>query len=59
MLTTHVQDTARGGPALGITVILEVRQASEWSPVGRGITGDDGGLTTLTTADRSCLARIV
>ena len=48
MITTHVQDTARGEPAAGITVILEIRQASEWSPVGRGTTGDDGGLTTLT-----------
>lgn len=48
MITTHVQDTARGGPAVGITVILEVRQASEWSPVGRGVTDEDGRLTTLT-----------
>ena len=48
MITTHVQDTDSGGAAVGITVILEVRQASEWSPVGRGTTGDDGRLTSLT-----------
>jgi 5-hydroxyisourate hydrolase len=48
MITTQVQDTARGGPAVGITVILEVRQASEWSPVGRGATDERGRLTTLT-----------
>ena len=32
MITTHVLDIARGGPAQGITVILELRQASEWTP---------------------------
>jgi 5-hydroxyisourate hydrolase-like protein (transthyretin family) len=29
MITTHVLDIARGEPAEGITVILELRQASE------------------------------
>jgi len=48
MITTQVQDTARGGPAVGITVILEIRQASEWSPVGRGATDAHGRVTTLT-----------
>ena len=48
MITTHVLDTSRGGPAAGLTVILEVRQASEWAPVGRGVTDEKGRLTTLT-----------
>jgi 5-hydroxyisourate hydrolase len=48
MITTHVLDTSRGGPAVGLTVILEVRQASEWAPVGRGVTDEKGRLTTLT-----------
>ena len=48
MITTHVLDTSRGVAAAGVTVILELRQASEWSPVGRGTTGDDGRLMTLT-----------
>ena len=48
MITTHVIDTARGGPAVGLAVILEVRQASEWSPVSRGVTDEKGRLTTLT-----------
>src|SRR5438477_12763502 len=47
MITTHVLDTARGGPAVGVTVILEWRQASEWSPIGRGMTDDGGRVTTL------------
>ena len=48
MITTHVLDTSRGVAAAGVTVILEVRQASEWSPVGRGSTDENGRLTTLT-----------
>jgi 5-hydroxyisourate hydrolase len=48
MITTHVLDTASGKPAAGVTVILEIRQASEWSPVGRGATDENGRLTTLT-----------
>jgi 5-hydroxyisourate hydrolase len=48
MITTHVLDTARGGPAVGVTVILELRHAGEWSPIGRGTTDAHGRLTTLT-----------
>ncbi len=48
MITTHVLDTARGTPAAGVTVILEMRQASEWSPIGRGVTDATGRLMTLT-----------
>ena len=48
MITTHVLDVARGGPAVGVTVILELRQASEWTPVGRGVTDAKGRVTTLT-----------
>jgi 5-hydroxyisourate hydrolase / 2-oxo-4-hydroxy-4-carboxy-5-ureidoimidazoline decarboxylase len=49
MITTHVLDTARGGPAVGITVILELRHHSEWSPIGRGATDESGRVTSLTT----------
>ena len=47
MITTHVLDTSVGEAAVGVTVILEMRQASEWIPVGRGNT-DGKGRTTLT-----------
>ena len=50
MITTHVLDIARGTPAAGVTVILEMRQASEWSPIGRGATDASGRLMTLTEA---------
>jgi hydroxyisourate hydrolase len=49
MITTHVLDTARGAPAVGMTVILELRHHSEWSPIGRGATDENGRVTSLTT----------
>ena len=48
MITTHVLDIAQGTPAVGVTVILEVRQASEWAPVGKGVTDDKGRILSLT-----------
>ncbi len=48
MITTHVLDTASGRPAAGVTVILEIRQTSEWIRVGHGATDGNGRLTTLT-----------
>ncbi len=48
MITTHVLDIARGVPAAGVTVILEVRGSHDWTPVGRGTTDAGGRLTSLT-----------
>jgi 5-hydroxyisourate hydrolase len=48
MITTHVLDIARGEPAEDITVILEIRQASEWTPVARGTTDAHGRVAALT-----------
>ena len=48
MITTHVLDISRGAPAAGLAVILEVRHASEWSPVSRGSTDAKGRLSSLT-----------
>jgi 5-hydroxyisourate hydrolase len=53
MITTHVLDTARGVPAVGVTVILELRQASEWAPIGRGVSDEKGRVTTLTSGPLS------
>ncbi len=47
MITTHVIDIASGLPAAGVTVILEIRQASQWAPVGRGETDMTGRLSSL------------
>jgi 5-hydroxyisourate hydrolase len=48
MITTHVLDIARGVPAAGVTVILQVRSTHDWAPVGRGATDAAGRLKSLT-----------
>jgi 5-hydroxyisourate hydrolase len=48
MITTHVLDIAEGTPAVGMAVILEIRQANDWTPVGRGVTDAKGRVMTLT-----------
>lgn len=56
-ITTHVLDTARGCPAAGIRVALEVMDAHEqWKPIGQGSTGEDGRLRTLMPAETAALA---
>jgi 5-hydroxyisourate hydrolase len=46
-ITTHVLDTAKGRPAQGIAITLEILRA-EWHLVNRGVTDADGRLRTLT-----------
>ena len=42
-ITTHVLDTARGAPAAGIRVSLEVQfPDGGWNQLGRGVTDSDG-----------------
>lgn len=48
MITTHVLDTALGKPAAGVLVTLEIREGTEWRPLGTGATDADGRLRTLT-----------
>ena len=47
-ITTHVLDTARGKPAAGVTVTLEVLDGEGSRVIARGATDDDGRLRTLT-----------
>ncbi len=49
MITTHVLDITRGAPAEGIAVLLELRQASGWVPIGRGTTDEKGRVTSTLT----------
>ncbi|HLL77397.1 MAG TPA: hydroxyisourate hydrolase [Pyrinomonadaceae bacterium] len=47
-ITTHVLDTARGRPAAGVAITLEVQnEAGDWRAVGRGRTDADGRLKSL------------
>ena len=47
MITTHVLDVSRGRPAAGVAVVLERRDDSGWSTVGRDSTDADGRATKL------------
>ncbi len=46
-ITTHVLDTARGCPAAGVPIALEVKRAGAWVAVGNGTTDADGRLGGL------------
>ena len=42
-ITTHVLDTARGRPASGVPVVLEIRsEGGGWREIGRAETDADG-----------------
>jgi len=43
-LSTHVLDTARGEPAMGIPVRLEQLSDQAWVPIAAGTTDADGRL---------------
>ncbi|HWW62933.1 MAG TPA: hydroxyisourate hydrolase [Thermoanaerobaculia bacterium] len=47
-ITTHVLDIARGRPAAGIDVKLEIFDGGAWKLVGGGATDNDGRCRTLT-----------
>jgi 5-hydroxyisourate hydrolase len=41
-ITTHVLDTARGRPAAGMAVTLEVRSGDGWKLLGQSLTDANG-----------------
>jgi len=50
-ITTHVLDTARGKPASGVPVLLEIRDGAGWRELGRTATDGDGRVRPLLPAD--------
>ena len=50
-LSTHVLDTARGPPAAGVRVTVELRDGDGWRGVGGGVTDDDGRVPGLLAGD--------
>jgi 5-hydroxyisourate hydrolase len=51
LLTTHVLDLRLGGPAAGVAVCLERRDAAgEWLLLARKFTNDDGRVPDLLAA---------
>ncbi len=46
-ITTHVLDTARGRPATGVPVTLEMKMVNEWRELAKGVTNSDGRVPHL------------
>jgi 5-hydroxyisourate hydrolase len=46
-ITTHVLDTARGRPAAGVPVLLEIQEETDWREIGRAETEADGRVRHL------------
>ncbi len=46
-ITTHVLDTARGRPAAGLPITLEIEQGERWHELARGSTNADGRIADL------------
>lgn len=47
-ISTHVLDAAKGEPARGMDVSLDQFVDESWSPLGSGVTNDDGRCPELT-----------
>jgi 5-hydroxyisourate hydrolase len=50
MISTHVLDTSRGGPAAGLTVVLEIRSSAGWSRIGSRATDASGRVASFSDA---------
>ena len=48
-ITTHILDTARGKPARGITVVIEISLGADgWTELANGVTDGDGRIAEFT-----------
>lgn len=41
-ISTHVLDTAKGKPASGLNLVLEIQQGQAWKEIAKGATNADG-----------------
>ena len=46
-LTTHILDTSKGKPAIGVHVTLYQRHKEEWEELTKGVTNGDGRIPDL------------
>ena len=51
-ITTHVLDTSKGQPAIGIEIIFQASATGSWEEMGRGITDGDGRISDLLPANQ-------
>ena len=50
-ITTHILDTTKGKPAIGVTIILYGGENDEWTELARGVTNADGRIADLVNKD--------
>ena len=55
-ITTHVLDTSRGQPAVGVPVTLEKKTGSEWEIIGNSSTDADGRVRDLLSLNSALAA---
>lgn len=46
-ITTHILDTTRGKPAVGVPITLFIHINDEWKEMSTGVTNDDGRISDL------------
>lgn len=46
-ITTHILDTARGCPAAGVPVSIEIEREGKWEALANGSTNSDGRIMDL------------
>lgn len=51
-ITTHVLDTSRGRPAIGIQVGLQMKSGDTWKTLGTGLTDANGRCSGLLGSSR-------
>lgn len=52
-ISTHVLDLARGVGGQGVPVVLDLWDGASWTPVGQGVTAENGRVASFGTADTS------
>ena len=55
-ITTHILDTARGCPAAGVPVSIEIDQDGNWQKLASGNTNSDGRIMDLLPHDKALAA---
>jgi 5-hydroxyisourate hydrolase len=50
-ITTHVLDTSRGRPAIGVQVALQIRSGDAWKALGAELTDANGRCIALLAED--------
>jgi 5-hydroxyisourate hydrolase len=56
-ISTHVLDTAKGKPAAGVAITLEIDRGG-WTAIARGVTNDDGRLKLVEEPPESAIYRL-